>query len=65
MSFHIADHTCWRCGQTPEQEAESASLFCKFCNSLQRPVPDYFAFFGFEKHLLGSTPANCSAATTC
>lgn len=51
MSFHIADHTCWRCGQTPEEEAESASLFCKFCNSLQRPVPDYFAFFGFEKHL--------------
>jgi len=51
MSFPIADHSCWRCGQTPEEENESASLFCRFCNSLQRPVPDYFAFFGFEKHL--------------
>ena len=44
-------HSCWRCGQTPEQEAEAASLFCRYCNSLQRPVPDYFAFFGIAKRL--------------
>jgi molecular chaperone HscB len=51
MHFPIVEHTCWRCGQTSEEESESASLFCKFCNSLQRPVVDYFAFFGFEKTL--------------
>jgi molecular chaperone HscB len=51
MHLPIVEHTCWRCGQTSEEESESASLFCKFCNSLQRPVVDYFAFFGFEKSL--------------
>lgn len=52
MHFPIVEHTCWRCGQSSEQESEAASLFCKFCNSLQRPVVDYFAFFGFEKSLI-------------
>ena len=51
MSFPLIEHTCWRCGQSSEQESEAASLFCKFCNSLQRPVVDYFEFFGFEKAL--------------
>jgi molecular chaperone HscB len=51
MHFPIVEHTCWRCGQTSEEESEAASLFCKFCNSLQRPVVDYFAFFGFDKTL--------------
>ncbi len=51
MSFPLVEHTCWRCGQTSEQESEAASLFCKFCNSLQRPVVDYFEFFGFDKTL--------------
>ncbi len=51
MSFPLIEHTCWRCGQSSEQESEAASLFCKFCNSLQRPVVDYFEFFGFDKSL--------------
>jgi molecular chaperone HscB len=51
MHLPIVEHTCWRCGQTSEEESEAASLFCKFCNSLQRPVVDYFAFFGFDKSL--------------
>jgi molecular chaperone HscB len=51
MSLPIVEHTCWRCGQSSEQETEAASLFCKFCNSLQRPVVDYFEFFGFDKTL--------------
>ena len=51
MHLPIADHTCWRCGQTSEEDSEAASLFCKFCNSLQRPVVDYYAFFGLEKTL--------------
>jgi molecular chaperone HscB len=45
------EHPCWRCGQTTEENTDAPSLFCHFCNSLQRPVPDYFAFFGLEKHL--------------
>ena len=38
--------SCWKCGQ-----ASPESLFCRFCNSLQPPTPDYFAFFGFDRHL--------------
>jgi molecular chaperone HscB len=37
---------CWKCGQ-----ASAESLFCRFCNSLQPPTPDYFAFFGLERRL--------------
>jgi molecular chaperone HscB len=39
-------HACWQC----EHPADD-SLFCQFCNSLQRPVQDYFAFFGLPKQL--------------
>lgn len=37
---------CWHCGN-PAAE----SLFCKFCNSLQRPTPDYYQFFGLPRRL--------------
>jgi molecular chaperone HscB len=48
-----ADHPhCWRCGHDPAPEAKQpVSLFCQFCNSLQPPVPDYFAFFNLPRHL--------------
>jgi len=48
-----ADHPhCWRCGHDPAPEAkEPVSLFCQFCNSLQPPVPDYFAFFNLPRNL--------------
>jgi molecular chaperone HscB len=39
----MEENHCWHCG-SPAAE----SLFCRFCNSLQQPVPDYFRFFGFE-----------------
>jgi molecular chaperone HscB len=39
-------HACWQC----EHPADD-SLFCQFCNSLQRPATDYFAFFGLPKQL--------------
>ena len=37
---------CWKCGEEPHD-----SLFCKFCNTLQRPATDYFRFFGLEPKL--------------
>ena len=37
---------CWHCGHASE-----ASLFCRYCNTLQRPVPDYFRFLGLERRL--------------
>jgi molecular chaperone HscB len=37
---------CWHCG-TPA----AGSPFCKFCNHLQEPVPDYYDFFGIERRL--------------
>lgn len=43
--------TCWQCGNAFE-----SSLFCKLCNALQRPTPDYFRFFGLPKRL-GIDPA--------
>lgn len=43
---------CWRCGHDPAPDSpEPVSLFCQFCNSLQPPVPDYFAFFGLPRNL--------------
>lgn len=39
-------HSCWQCGSE-----EAGSLFCRYCNSLQNPVPDYFDFFGLPKRL--------------
>ncbi len=40
----MEDNHCWHCGTAAE-----ASLFCRFCNSLQQPHPDYYRFFGMEK----------------
>jgi molecular chaperone HscB len=37
---------CWHCGN-PSAE----SLFCRYCNTLQRPKPDYFRFMGLEPRL--------------
>ncbi len=37
---------CWQCGH-PAQH----SLFCKYCNSLQRPQVDYYAFLGIPRKL--------------
>jgi len=37
---------CWQC----EHPAEH-NLFCTFCNSLQRPQTDYYAFFGLPHKL--------------
>ena len=37
---------CWHCGHAPE-----SSLFCRYCNSLQRPKPDYYRFLGLERKL--------------
>jgi molecular chaperone HscB len=39
-------HNCWQCG-TPDV----ASLFCRYCNSLQAPTPNYFEFFGMPRSL--------------
>ncbi|MBE7541106.1 MAG: DnaJ domain-containing protein [Bryobacteraceae bacterium] len=45
-------HHCWRCGHDPApQQAEPLSLFCQFCNTLQPPVPDYYAFFNLPREL--------------
>ena len=38
--------SCWHCGHAPE-----SSLFCRFCNALQRPTPDYYRFLGLEHKL--------------
>lgn len=48
-----ADHPhCWRCGHDPAPEhAEPVSLFCQFCNTLQPPVPDYYAFYQLPRRL--------------
>ena len=37
---------CWQCGHPSED-----SLFCKYCNSLQPPTPDYYRFFGIPRRL--------------
>jgi molecular chaperone HscB len=39
-------HSCWHCGQTREE-----SLFCRYCNTLQAPTPDYYRFLGLERKL--------------
>lgn len=38
--------TCWNCGK-PSAE----SLFCKYCNTLQPPTPNYYEFMGLEHKL--------------
>jgi molecular chaperone HscB len=39
-------NACWQCGSE-----QGESLFCKLCNALQRPTPDYYRFFGIPKKL--------------
>ncbi len=40
------EHNCWQCGS-----ADAGSLFCRYCNSLQAPTPDYYHFFGLPRTL--------------
>lgn len=42
----MAEQPCWSCGGE-----EETSLFCRFCNSLQRPHADYFSFFSLPLRL--------------
>jgi molecular chaperone HscB len=42
----MSTHNCWHCGTKAEE-----SLFCKFCNALQRPKQDYFRFLDLEPQL--------------
>ena len=42
----MTDPNCWNCGK-PSAE----SLFCKYCNTLQPPTPNYYEFMGLEKKL--------------
>jgi molecular chaperone HscB len=37
---------CWHCGNPTD-----TSLFCRLCNALQQPSPDYYRFFGIPKKL--------------
>jgi molecular chaperone HscB len=37
---------CWQCGNPTDK-----SLFCKLCNALQQPTPDYYRFFGIPRRL--------------
>lgn len=46
LGLMATEHNCWQCG-TPDV----ASLFCRYCNSLQAPIPNYFEFFGLPRHL--------------
>lgn len=42
----MSQHSCWQCG-TPD----AGSLFCRYCDGLQEPALDYFAFFGIQRRL--------------
>lgn len=37
---------CWQCGHPSER-----SLFCQYCNSLQKPRLDYYRFLGIDRKL--------------
>jgi len=39
-------HDCWHCGAK-----DAASLFCRYCNTIQPPTPDYYEFFGLPRQL--------------
>ena len=39
-------HDCWHCGAK-----DAASLFCRYCNTLQAPTPDYYEFFDLPRNL--------------
>jgi molecular chaperone HscB len=42
----MSTHDCWQCGQP-----DAGSLFCRYCNSLQAPIPDYYEFMGLARNL--------------
>jgi molecular chaperone HscB len=39
-------HDCWHCGAK-----DAASLFCRYCNTIQPPPPDYYEFFDLPRRL--------------
>ncbi len=39
-------HDCWHCGAK-----DAASLFCRYCNTIQAPTPDYYEFFDLPRCL--------------
>lgn len=39
-------HDCWHCGAK-----DAASLFCRYCNTIQAPTPDYYEFFDLPRRL--------------
>lgn len=39
-------HDCWHCGAK-----DAGSLFCRYCNTIQAPTPDYFEFFDLPRRL--------------
>lgn len=39
-------HDCWHCGAK-----NAASLFCRYCNAIQAPTPDYYEFFDLPRRL--------------
>jgi molecular chaperone HscB len=39
-------HDCWHCGAK-----NAASLFCRYCNTIQPPTPDYYEFFDLPRRL--------------
>jgi len=39
-------HDCWHCGAK-----DAASLFCRYCNTIQPPTPDYYEFFDLPRRL--------------
>jgi len=39
-------HDCWHCGAK-----DAASLFCRYCNTIQPPTPGYYEFFDLPRRL--------------
>ncbi len=42
----VVREECWQCGTQTE-----TSLFCRYCDSLQRPRSDYYRFLGLDQKL--------------
>lgn len=42
----MSEQGCWHCGHPSEE-----SLFCRYCNHLLRPTPDYYRFFDLPRKL--------------
>ena len=49
----MSSSNCWHCGHVSQE-----SLFCQYCNSLQRPTPDYYRFMYVGPSVASSTSAN-------